>query len=85
MEHNIYKYIIIIHGTSLVRGCKPVPTTGMLTEIAQVAYNSLLHSLRQCGKLGTMTEPSIVQAQPRCVGSTWAMVCGHDIHDIVEL
>lgn len=57
-------YIYIIHGKSLVRGCKPVPTTGMLTEIAQVAYNSLLHSLRQCGKLGTMTEPSMVQAQP---------------------
>ena len=47
---------------SLVRGCKPVPTTGMLTEIAQVAYNSLLHSLRQCGTLGTMTQPSMVQA-----------------------
>ena len=46
--------IIYIYNTweSLVRGCKPVPTTGMLTEIAQVAYNSLLHSLRQCGTLG---------------------------------
>ncbi|CAL1165638.1 unnamed protein product [Cladocopium goreaui] len=26
-----------------------------------VAYNSLLHSLRQCGTLGTMTQPSMVQ------------------------